>query len=182
MTIGQRNLLLVLIAAVLAGVPALMALGVLPPLVPDAPWSGGDTQMTEMVTTLHEDYEPWSQPFFSAADAGVENLIFGLQALIGGSLVVGFIGWLVGRHHARTGLEGNERRNAAIAVVIGLVAFVALFFVRTDLGELQGFLAGMQALGLSTLAFFVGYPMGHRAGAPAHAGVRAAVFPFSRLP
>jgi hypothetical protein len=33
----------------------------------------------------------------------------------------------------------------------------------------------MQALGLSTLAFFAGYPMGRRAGAPATPGVRTNV-------
>jgi cobalt/nickel transport protein len=163
MTIGQRNLLLLLVALLIAGIPALMALGVLPSLVPDAPWSGGDTQITETVATIQEDYEPWIESLFSPADLGIEPLLFGLQAFIGAALIAGFVGWLVGRRHGQTGVEGSERRNAMIVSGIGIVVFILLFFVQTELGELQAFIAAIQAICLGTLGFFVGYPMGRRA-------------------
>lgn len=172
MTIGQRNLLLLLIAVLIAGIPALMALGVLPSIVADAPWAGGDTLITETATSIQEDYEPWVQALFSPADMGIEPLLFGLQAFLGAALIAGFVGWLVGRRHAQTGVEGNERRNAMIVSAIGIVAFVAFFFVQTELGELQAFLAAMQGIGIGSLGFFLGYPMGRRAGARGASGAR----------
>jgi cobalt/nickel transport protein len=174
MTIGQRNLLLLLVAVLIAGIPALMALGVLPSLVPDAPWSGGDTQITETVASIQEDYEPWFEAIFSPADMGIEPLLFGIQAFIGAALIAGFLGWLIGRRHGQTGVEGNERRTAMIVSAIGLVIFFALFLVQTDLGELQAFIAAIQAICLGTLAFFIGYPLGRRMGSSAGAKARAA--------
>jgi cobalt transport protein len=161
---GKRNLLLLLIAAVIAGVPTLIALGVLPSPVPNAPWSGGDTQITETVTSLHEGYQPWFESFFRPSDLGIERYMFGLQALLGTGVVAAVIGWFVGRRVGRTGREGGERRTAMIVSAVGILAFLLLFFVQTDLGELQAFITALQCVGLGTLGFFIGYPRGKRTG------------------
>jgi cobalt/nickel transport protein len=160
MSIGQRNLLLIVLAVLIAGIPALMALGVLPPLVADAPWSGGDTQLTETVGAINEDYEPWFEPFFAPGD--MERYLFGMQAFLGTLLAAGFLGWLVGRRHAQTGHDGGERRVAMIVAAIGIVVAVALLLVQTELGELQAFITSLQGVGLGTLGFFAGYPLGAR--------------------
>ena len=165
MTIGQRNILLLVLAIVLAGVPTLMALGVLPSLVADPQWAGGDGLISETAAELAPDYEPWFTPLFSPADLGIEPIMFGLQALLGSILAAGFLGWLVGRRNARDGVEGGERRTAMIVSGIAIVGAALLLLVQTDLGELQAFIAALQGLALGTLAFFVGYPMGRRAAA-----------------
>ena len=164
MTPGQRNLLLLLLAAVIAGVPALIALGVLPSPVPGAAWSGGDTQITQTVTALQQDYQPWFQSFFRPSELGIERYLFGFQAFLGTALAAAVLGWFVGRRHAITGREGSERRIAAVVGAVGVMAFFALFLVHTNLGELQAFITALQGIGLGTLAFFLGYPMGRRAG------------------
>jgi len=161
---GQRNLLLLVIAAVIAGVPTLIALGVLPSPIPNAPWSGGDTQITETVSTLQEGYQPWFESIFRPDELGIERYMFGLQALLGTGVVAAVMGWFVGRRNGRLGREGGERRTAMIISGVGLAAFVLLFFVQTDLGELQAFLTALQCVGLGTLGFFLGYPRGRRAG------------------
>jgi cobalt/nickel transport protein len=160
----QRNLLLLVLALVIAGVPTLSALGVLPPLVPDAPWSGGDTQITETVTALNGDYQPWFESFFRPSDLGIERYMFGLQALLGTGLVAAFVGWFAGRRNGRRGREGGERRVATIVSVVAIVVTLPLFLVQTDLGELQAFLTALQCVALGTLGFFIGYPMGRRTG------------------
>ena len=165
MTIGQRNILLLVLAIVLAGVPTLMALGVLPSLVADPQWAGGDGLISETAAELAPDYEPWFSPIFSPADLGIEPIMFGLQALLGSILAAGFLGWLVGRRNARDGVEGGERRTAMIVSGIAIVGAALLLLVQTDLGELQAFIAALQGVALGTLAFFVGDPMGRRAAA-----------------
>jgi cobalt/nickel transport protein len=173
MTLGQRNLLLLALVVLLAGVPAAFALGWLPSPLGEVTWSGGDTQITETVGTIQEGYEPWMNPLFSPADVGIEPLLFGLQAFLGALLLSALLGYLVGRRSAR-GVEGSERRTAAIVSAIGLALFAALFFVQTDLGELQAFLAAVQGIGLGTLGFFAGFPMGQRAGSSSPGPARAA--------
>jgi len=161
MTIGQRNVLLILLTVLLAGIPTLMALGVLPPLVSDPQWAGGDGIITETAGEIQAGYEPWFSPLFSPADLGIEPIMFGLQGLLGGLLAAGFLGYIIGRRNAQTGSDGTtERRNAMIVASIGVVVFIAFFFVRTELGELQAFLMALQGLAIGTLAFFIGYPMG----------------------
>ncbi len=162
MSLTQRNLLLIALAIFIAGVPTLMALGVLPSLVPDPQWAGGDGIITETVGQVQEGYQPWFTPLFSPADLGIEPIMFGLQALLGSLLAAGFLGWLVGRRAALAGDRG-ERRVATIVSTVALVAAIGLLFVRTELGELQAFIAALQGLAIGTLAFFIGYPMGRRA-------------------
>src|SRR5687768_18162352 len=131
MTIGQRNLLLLALAIVLAGIPTLMALGVIPSLVPDAQWAGGDGLISETAAELAPDYEPWFAPLFSPADLGIEPIMFGLQGLLGSILASGFFGWLVGRRNARDDVEGTERRNAMIVSAIAIVFAALLLLVQT---------------------------------------------------
>jgi cobalt/nickel transport protein len=153
-----------LVALVIAGVPTLSALGVLPPLAAGAAWSGGDTQITEVVGQLQEGYQPWFDSFFRPDELGIERYMFGLQALLGAGLVAAFVGYFVGRRNGRLGREGHERRNAAIISGIAIVLTLPLFLVQTDLGELQAFLTALQGVALGTLGFFIGYPFGKRAG------------------
>jgi len=174
----QRNLLLLLLALVIAGVPTLSALGVLPPLVPGAAWSGGDTQITETVSALQKGYHPWVESVFHPDELGIERYMFGLQALLGTALVAGFVGYLAGSRNGRLGREGGERRTATIVSAVGILAFILLFFVQTDLGELQAFLTALQCVGLGTLGFFVGYPLGKRTGE--REAVSAAAAPDAR--
>jgi cobalt/nickel transport protein len=173
MTIGQRNLLLVALAVVLAGIPTLMALGVIPSIVAEPQWAGGDGIITDTVGQLRQGYEPWFQPFFAPSDYGIEPIMFGLQALIGSGLTSFFLGWLIGRRTSQTG-EGNERRNAMIVSGVMIVIGILLLFVKTELGELQAFIAALQGLALGTLFFFLGYPMGRKAGVTAPSTGRAA--------
>lgn len=175
MTLGQRNLLLIALALLIAGIPALIALGVLPSPVPDAVWSGGDTQITETVGTLHDGYEPWISSSFSPADLGIERYLFGLQALLGTLVAAGLLGWLIGRRNGQQRVEGSERRMAMIVSGIGIVVALALFLVQTELGELQAFLTALQGVGLGTLGFFIGYPMGRRAGEQGPARARTTI-------
>ena len=170
MTLGQRNFLLLALAVLLAGIPTLMAMGLIPALVADPQWAGGDGLISDTAEELGAT--PWFNPLFSPADLGIEPIMFGLQGLLGGLLAAAFLGWLVGRRHAQTGVEGTERRTATIVAIVGLVTFALLMVVQLtyeplwSLGELQAFFAALQGLGLGTLAFFLGYPMGRRA-APA---------------
>ena len=162
MSMTQRNLLLIALVVLIAGIPTLMALGVLPNLVADPEWAGGDGIIQDTASEISSDYQPWFTPLFSPADMGIEPIMFGLQALIGSLLASWFLGLLVGRHTARVG-ERGERRVAMIVSAVGLVVAAGLLFVQTELGELQAFIAALQGLALGTLAFFVGYPMGRKA-------------------
>lgn len=173
MTVGQRNILLLVLAAILAGVPTLMALGVLPNLVADPQWAGGDGLISDTAAELAPDYELWFSPIFSPADLGIEPIMFGLQALLGSLLAAGFLGWLIGRRNARDGVEGTERRTAMIVSAIAIVVAALLLMVQTDLGELQAFIASLQGVALGTLAFFIGYPMGRRATTATRTGAAA---------
>lgn len=176
MSLGQRNILLFALVVLIAGFPALMALGVIPPLVADPQWAGGDGIIQDTVGEVQEGYEPWINPIFSPADLGIEPIMFGLQALLGSLLAAGFLGWLVGRRDARDGTVSGARRTAMIVSAVGIVIAVLLLFVQTDLGELQAFIAALQGVAVGTLGFFVGYPMGRRATtatATSRAGVAA---------
>ena len=171
MSIGQRNALLFALVIIIAGIPALMALGVLPPLVADPQWAGGDGIIQDTVGEIQEGYEPWFSPIFSPAELGIEPIMFGLQALIGSLLGAGFLGWLIGRRDAREGTSGAARRTAMIVSAIGIIVAALLLMVTTELGELQAFIAALQGVAVGTLGFFVGYPMG--AGSATRTGARA---------
>ncbi len=159
MTLWQRNLLLAGLALALAIVPLAFLQG--------AEWPGADTQSTEAIQELQPDYQPWFESLFSAADLGVEHVLFGVQALLGSLLVSGAVGWMMGRHRAQMGQEGRERSVAMIVAGVGVVVAMALFFVTTEFGEIQAFIAALQGVCIGLLGFFVGYPMGQRSAGTA---------------
>ena len=130
-------------------------------------WGGADMQGVTAVEQLAGDsFKPWFDPIYSPAD--LERYFFGLQALLGTLLVAGFVGWLLGRSRARNGISsGTDLAIAAALSAIGVVMAIALFFVETEFGELQATISASQGIGLGLLAFFVGYPLGRRAGAGA---------------
>jgi cobalt/nickel transport protein len=163
MSLWQRNVLLMVVVVLLAVGPLVFLRG--------AEWGGADMQSMEAIQEIQRDYQPWFSPIYSPED--MERWFFGLQALIGMLAVSAFVGWLVGRHRAQTGTEGNERRVAAVLATAGVVIAVALFFVETEFGEIQAFISAVQGLGLGLPGFFAGYPAGKRAGLRSPVRVRA---------
>ncbi|MAG36378.1 MAG: hypothetical protein CL878_09055, partial [Dehalococcoidia bacterium] len=109
------------------------------------------------------DFQPWFEPIFSPAE--LERYLFGLQALLGTGLVAAFVGWFLGRSRARRG-EGGRSDLAAAGLLsgVGVVVAIALLFVQTEFQELQATISASQGIGLGLLAFFIGYPVGRRAG------------------
>lgn len=130
-------------------------------------WGGADMQGVAAVEELAgEGFEAWFEPIYSPED--LEAFFFGLQALLGTLLVAALVGWLLGRSRARNGISsGTDLTIAGVLSVIGVVMAIALLFVETEFGELQATIAASQGIGLGLLAFFVGYPLGRRAGASA---------------
>ncbi|HEX2514367.1 MAG TPA: energy-coupling factor ABC transporter substrate-binding protein [Chloroflexota bacterium] len=168
MSLWVKNLLLAILVVVLVAVPLLFTQG--------AEWGATDGRNTEAIQELQPDYEPWFAPFFSAADAGIEHYMFGLQALLGSLVLSGIVGWLIGRYRGMTGTPSPERRLAWIVIGVGLVIAAGLFFVTTEFGELQAFIAALQGVLIGLLGYFVGYPLGERHGRErAAAGARASV-------
>ena len=130
-------------------------------------WGGADMQGVAAVEQLAGDsFKPWFDPIYSPAD--LERYYFGLQALLGTLLVAGFVGWLLGRSRARNGMgSGTDLIIAGALSALGVIMAIALLFVETEFGELQATISASQGIGLGLLAFFVGYPLGRRAGAGA---------------
>src|SRR5215204_527981 len=148
MKLWVRNVLLALVALGLVAVPLLFTQG--------AEWGATDGLNTEAIQELQPDYEPWFQPFFSAADAGMEQPLFGLQALLGSLGLSAALGWLMGRYRGRRGESGDsDRRTALIICGLGIVVAVGLFFVETEFGELQAFKAAVQGVLFGLLGYFV---------------------------
>lgn len=130
-------------------------------------WGGADMQGVAAVEELAgPDFQAWFDPIYSPED--LERYFFGLQALLGTLLVAGLVGWLLGRSRARNGIgSGTDLAIAAGLSAIGVIMAIALLFVETEFGELQATISAFQGIGLGLLAFFVGYPLGRRAGAEA---------------
>jgi cobalt/nickel transport protein len=157
MKVWQRNVLLLVVALLLVGLPLLFSQG--------ARWAGADDRSTAAIQELQPEYQPWFSSVFEPV--GYERWMFGLQALIGSGVLSTAMGYFVGRYRARTGGGESDRRTALIVCVAGLVAIAALFFVQTEFGELQAFISATQGVLLGFWAFFIGYPMGLRQGAQA---------------
>jgi cobalt/nickel transport protein len=159
MKVWQRNVLLLVVALLLVGLPLLFSQG--------AHWAGADDRSTAAIQELQPEYQPWFSSIFEPV--GYERWMFGLQALIGSGVLSTAMGYLVGRYRARTGGGESDRRTALIVCVVGLVAMGALFFVQTEFGELQAFISATQGVLLGFWGFFIGYPLGRRQGAVAPA-------------
>ncbi len=130
-------------------------------------WGGADMQGVAAVEELAgANFQAWFEPIYSPGD--LERYFFGLQALLGTLLVAGFVGWLLGRSRARSGVSsGTDLAIAGVLSGVGVGMAIALFFVETEFGELQATISASQGIGLGLLAFFLGYPLGRRARARA---------------
>lgn len=154
MTLWRRNLLLLILAIALAVVPLAFRR--------NAEWAGTDTLGMEAIKSIQADYEPWFESLFSAADAGVERHLFGLQAFLGTLVVAGALGWMIGRYRARSSVPGRELTIASWVAGVAIVLAMALFFVQTEFAEIEGLISGVQGLCLGLLGFFLGYRRGER--------------------
>lgn len=85
MKMWQKNLLLLLVAALLIASPLV--------LLPDADFEGADDQAEEAIGEINPSYEPWFEPFFEPASEEAEKLLFAVQAILGGSFL-GYYIWL----------------------------------------------------------------------------------------
>ena len=143
-------------------------------------WGGADMQGVAAVEELAgANFQAWFEPIYSPGD--LERYYFGLQALLGTLLVAGFVGWLLGRSRARNGIgSGNDLAIAAGLSALGVIMAIALFFVETEFGELQATISASQGIGLGLLAFFIGYPLGRRAGAGLDEGHSGRHTPLSK--
>ena len=161
MSPARRNWLLTAIVILLVVVP----LAYRGWIAEGTEWGGADMQGVAAVEELAgEDFVPWFNPIYSPED--LERYFFGLQALLGTLLVAGIVGWILGRSRARHGMEsGTDLAMAGLLCAIGVALAVGLLFVETDFGELQATISASQGIGLGLLAFFIGYPLGRRAGA-----------------
>ena len=147
-------------------------------LVQGAEWGATDGLNTEAIQELQPDYEPWFAPFFSAADAGIEHYMFGLQALLGSLVLSGIVGWLIGRYRGMTGTPSPERRLAWIIIGGRPGDHGAAALRHHRVRRAAGFIAALQGVLIGFLGFFIGFPLGERYGkahpAPGTAGADAA--------
>lgn len=171
MALWQRNFLLLALAIALAIVPLAF--------LQNAEWAGTDTLGMAAIQDLQADYEPWFESLFSAADAGVERHLFGLQAFLGTLVVAGALGRMIGRYRARSSAPGRELTLATGVAAVAMVLAVALFFIHTEFAEIEGLISGVQGLCLGLLGFFLGYRLGERS-ATRESGAAPAARPQSR--
>ena len=91
MKVWQKNLILVVLAVLLAAIPLW--------LLPNAEFGGADDQAEEAIQEINPDYKPWFEPILEPASGEVESLLFALQAAIG----AGVVGFALGRITKRPG-------------------------------------------------------------------------------
>ena len=94
-TIWKKNIVLILIIAVIAVVPLY--------LCKDAEFGGADGQAEEVIIEMQPDYQPWFEPFIEPASGEIESMLFALQAAIGAGIVC----FVLGRITAPK--DGSER-------------------------------------------------------------------------
>lgn len=89
MKLWQKNVLLLLLVAVLAVVPLW--------LCRDAEFGGADGMAEELIQEDHPEYEPWFEPILEPASGEVESLLFAVQAAVGSGVVCFILGRLTAR-------------------------------------------------------------------------------------
>lgn len=67
----------------------------------EAEFGGADGQAEEVITEIHEDYEPWFSPLVGELPGEVESGLFALQAGLGGIVLGSALGWYAGRKRGR---------------------------------------------------------------------------------
>lgn len=83
-TIWKRNLVLVILAVVIAFLPLY--------LVNNSDFSGADGKAEETVAEIAPEYLPWAEPLLEPAGSEVESLLFALQAAVGSGIVFFILG------------------------------------------------------------------------------------------
>ncbi|CAN3131097.1 Cobalt transport protein CbiN [Mycobacterium sp. smrl_JER01] len=68
----------------------------------EAEFGGADGQAEEVITEIHEDYQPWFSPLVGELPGEVESGLFALQAGLGGIVLGSAVGWYAGRKRGRT--------------------------------------------------------------------------------
>ena len=102
-TSGRGSILV--LSAVLLALAAVIAVGSLLygySQDAEAEFGGADGQAEEVITEIHETYEPWYSPLVGELPGEVESGLFALQAGVGGIVLGSAIGWYAGRHRGRT--------------------------------------------------------------------------------
>lgn len=97
MKVWQKNLILILLVAVIATVPLL--------LLRDAEFGGADGEAEAQIMELNPDYEPWFQPLLEPASGEIESMLFALQAAVG----AGIVGFALGRITKKPETAEGER-------------------------------------------------------------------------
>lgn len=96
MKLWQKNVLLLLLVAVIAILPLW--------LLKDAEFGGADGEAEAAILELQPDYEPWFQPLVEPASGEIESLLFALQAAIG----TGVVAFILGRMTAKVKKDEND--------------------------------------------------------------------------
>ncbi len=89
MKLWQKNLILVLLVAVIVALPLW--------LCRDAEFGGADGMAEELIQETNPDYEPWFSPVFEPASGEIESLLFALQAAAGSGVVFFILGRMTAR-------------------------------------------------------------------------------------
>ena len=88
----KKNLILILLAVLLAIVPLFMNRG--------AEFGGADGQAEEVITQINPDYQPWFSSLWEPPSGEIESLLFALQAALGAGFIGYYIGYVRGRKKA----------------------------------------------------------------------------------
>lgn len=94
MKLWKRNLLLLLLAVVIAAVPLIV--------LKDAEFAGADSLATDAIAEIAPDYEPWASPVLELPSGEIESLLFALQAAIGSGVVCFILGRMTAKPKSTT--------------------------------------------------------------------------------
>lgn len=96
MSMFKKNLLLILIAVIIAVVPLVF--------LKNAEFAGADGLAEEAITEINPDYVPWFSSIIELPSGEVESLLFCTQAAIG----AGVMGFILGRMTAKPKKENKD--------------------------------------------------------------------------
>jgi cobalt/nickel transport protein len=98
MKLWKKNLLLLLLVAVITIVPLYIAKG--------SEFGGADGAAEGVIAEINSDYKPWANPLFEPASGEIESMLFALQAAIG----AGIVGFGFGRLSATYKNKASEKK------------------------------------------------------------------------
>ncbi|WMJ22027.1 energy-coupling factor ABC transporter substrate-binding protein [Paludicola sp. MB14-C6] len=99
MSMFKKNLILIIIAVVIAVVPLV--------IFKNAEFAGADGLAEEAITKIDPNYKPWFEPIIELPSGEVESLLFCTQAAIG----AGIMGFIFGRMTAKPKKEEKDDKN-----------------------------------------------------------------------